>query len=196
VSCLGSWYLKTGYGWRHCVRSLRMIPPVFNTLQAGIQHASRLSDAILVKALTPFVPTVCLITVPSRRRRELFKKVFFGVLAAPLVLLLGLLITDYHHELVVSAKELPGGPAPVAVPAAGVLAASSAPGQAALPRPPAASTQAPARPETVYSVISSDTLDGIAKRHGTTVKAIRAANGLSTDRLSIGQRLMIPSPSA
>jgi nucleoid-associated protein YgaU len=173
-----------------------VIPRVFERLEAGIQHAGRLSDAILVKALAPFVPTVCLISVPSRRRRELFNKVFFGVLAAHVVLLLGLLITDYHPELVVSAKELPGRPAPVAEPAAGVLAASSAPGQAALARPPALSPQAPAHPETVYSVIASDTLNGIAKRYGTTVKAIRAANGLSTDRLSIGQRLKIPSPSA
>jgi len=151
-----------------------------------------MSAAILVKALEPFVPTVCLISVPSRSRRERFKKVFFGVLAAHVVLLLGLLITDYRHELVVSAKEQPGGLTPLAVPATGALAASAAPGQAARPRPPASTTQAPARPERVYSVIAGDTLNDIAKRQGTTVKAIKAANDLPTERLSAGQRLKIP----
>jgi LysM repeat protein len=151
-----------------------------------------MSDVILVKTLNPFVPTVCLISVSVRSRHERFKKVFFGILAAHVVLLLGLLITDYPNEQVVSAKELPGGPAPLAVPAVRALAASSVPAQAVLPRPPASSTPAPARPETVYSVISSDTINDIARRHGTTVKAIKAVNGLSTERLRVGQKLKMP----
>ena len=168
------------------------IAPVFARRQTGIDYAASRSGVIVVKTLSPFVPTVCLISVPSRGRRELAKKVFFGILAVPVVLLLGLFITNHHHELVVAAKELPGGPAPQAVPAAAAVVASSAPVQAVLPQPPDSSTQAPARPETVYSVITSDTLYSIARRHGTTVKAIKAANGLSTERLSIGQKLKIP----
>jgi LysM repeat protein len=151
-----------------------------------------MSDVILVKASNPFVPNVCLISVPARSGRERFKKVFFGILAANVVFLLGLLITEYRRELVVSAKELPAGTAPPAMPAAGALAASSAPAQASLPCPPVSSTPVPAHPETVYSVISSDTLNSIARMHGTTVKAIKAANGLSTEHLTVGQKLKIP----
>ena len=130
--------------------------------------------------------------MPSRIGRERFKKVFFGILAAHVVFLLGLLITEYRRELVVSAKELPAATAPPVVPATGALAASSAPAQASLPRSPVSSTLVAAHPETVYSVISSDTLNSIARMHGTTVKAIKAANGLSTEHLTVGQKLKIP----
>jgi len=44
-----------------------------------------------------------------------------------------------------------------------------------------------------YTVKSGDTLTKIAKSHGTTVKAIEAANGLSTTKIKVGQKLKIPS---
>jgi LysM repeat protein len=169
-----------------------LMPPVFARPQAGIYDAATNSDVVLVKAFSPFVPTVCLISVPSRSRRGRFKKLFFGILAANVLLLLGLLITDYCREVMVSAKEPTAGPAPLAVPAASALVVSAAPEQTAPPRTPASSTQAPAHSETIYSVISSDTLYDIARKHGTTVAAIRAANDLSTDRLAVGQKLKMP----
>lgn len=43
-----------------------------------------------------------------------------------------------------------------------------------------------------YEVKSGDTLGGIARRHGTTVGALRAANNLSGDGLRVGQKLVIP----
>jgi len=43
----------------------------------------------------------------------------------------------------------------------------------------------------VYRVKSGDTLSGIAKKYGTTVARIKQWNGLSSDRLSIGQSLRI-----
>jgi len=46
---------------------------------------------------------------------------------------------------------------------------------------------------TTYTVKSGDVLERIAKNHGTTVKAIRAANGLKTDRITVGQKLKIPA---
>jgi LysM repeat protein len=51
---------------------------------------------------------------------------------------------------------------------------------------------------TVYTVKGGDTLDGIARQHGTTVAAITAANNLARpDLLTLGQRLTIPdSPGA
>lgn len=42
------------------------------------------------------------------------------------------------------------------------------------------------------TVNSGDTLTSIAKRNGTTVPALRAANGLSGDLIRIGQKLTLP----
>ena len=44
-----------------------------------------------------------------------------------------------------------------------------------------------------YKVKSGDTLAKIARNHGTTIKAIKAANGLKTDHLKVGQSLKIPA---
>lgn len=50
--------------------------------------------------------------------------------------------------------------------------------------------------ETTYTVRSGDTLMKIAKQYGTTYKAIKAANGLTTDRIRVGQKLRIPVKEA
>ena len=44
-----------------------------------------------------------------------------------------------------------------------------------------------------YKIKSGDNLMKIAKTHGVTVKAIRAANGLKTDQIKVGQTLKIPA---
>ncbi len=49
---------------------------------------------------------------------------------------------------------------------------------------------------TVYHVKGGDSLGKIAKRHGTTVKAIRALNSLSNDNIRVGQKLKLPAKSA
>lgn len=43
-----------------------------------------------------------------------------------------------------------------------------------------------------YIVKAGNTLFSIARAHGTTVSALRAANGLNTDTIYVGQRLTIP----
>jgi len=43
-----------------------------------------------------------------------------------------------------------------------------------------------------YTVSSGDTLSRIASRHGTTVSALKSANGLSSDALRVGQTLALP----
>lgn len=43
-----------------------------------------------------------------------------------------------------------------------------------------------------YVVVSGDSLQKIAKRHHTSVKAIKEANGLSSDRIRVGQKLKLP----
>jgi len=47
-----------------------------------------------------------------------------------------------------------------------------------------------------HTVKGGDTLGKIAKKHGVTVKALRAANNLSGDKINIGQKLKIPDKGA
>ncbi len=57
--------------------------------------------------------------------------------------------------------------------------------------PPTAKPQAPAS-QQVYVVQAGDTLGQIAKRYGTTVAALMAANGLpNANTIAVGQRLII-----
>lgn len=55
---------------------------------------------------------------------------------------------------------------------------------------------APATPKAmdgdVYTVVSGDTLFGVAKKTGTKAEAIKSANGLTSGALQIGQKLKIP----
>jgi membrane-bound lytic murein transglycosylase D len=50
--------------------------------------------------------------------------------------------------------------------------------------------------EPLYTVQKSDTLTKIAKDHGVTIKALRAANSLKTDQIKPGQKLKIPAKTA
>ena len=61
-----------------------------------------------------------------------------------------------------------------------------------------ASTGGPEMAESVaaggtHVVKAGETLTKIARQHATTVKALRAANGLKTDRLNVGQKLKLPA---
>ena len=60
----------------------------------------------------------------------------------------------------------------------------------------AAPADAAAGDATVYHVKGGDSLGKIAKRHGTTVKAIRQLNGLTSDNIRVGQKLKLPAKSA
>ena len=46
--------------------------------------------------------------------------------------------------------------------------------------------------EMVYTVVAGDNLYQIARRFGTTVAAIMSRNNLTTNLLSVGQKLIIP----
>jgi len=72
-------------------------------------------------------------------------------------------------------------PAAAAVPAAGGVA------------PGGAIPTAAVGGEQPYIVKSGDTLTRIATQHGTTVKALRAANNLKTDKIKVGDKLVIPA---
>jgi len=55
------------------------------------------------------------------------------------------------------------------------------------------SVRAPSRNVKVYTVRKGDTLSGIAQRYGTTASSLKRINGLSSDRLRIGQKLRLQS---
>lgn len=69
-----------------------------------------------------------------------------------------------------------------------------APAATASATSPAPATEASAGGE-VYVVKSGDVLYNIARSHGTSVRALRAANSLKSDRIVVGQRLKLPSKS-
>jgi LysM repeat protein len=74
---------------------------------------------------------------------------------------------------------------------AGTQASIAAPVKA-----PAHASAAVGTSRSTYVVKSGDTLGRIAKAHRTTVRAIKAANGLTSDRLAVGRSLKIPQPKA
>ena len=70
-----------------------------------------------------------------------------------------------------------------------VLPAASATGSTLAPAPATMG-------ENMYEVKSGDTLTRIAARNNTTVKELKALNGLTTDRINVGQKLKLPPPPA
>jgi murein DD-endopeptidase MepM/ murein hydrolase activator NlpD len=119
------------------------------------------------------------------------------------------------QTVVVPAFGAPASPAaPAAQPAPAVAAApaESAPGKvpvpgkkptngvAVLPQQPRVAENKPQTASNtaggVYTVQSGDTLSAIAKRHGTTAAAIRAANNMETGLIRVGQKLVVPGASA
>jgi LysM repeat protein len=63
----------------------------------------------------------------------------------------------------------------------------------------ATASAAPATAPTgdkVYVVKSGDNLTKIAKQFGTTINDLRKVNGLKTDRLSVGQKIKVPTKIA
>jgi LysM repeat protein len=171
---------------------------------------------VVVKTANPFVPTVTLLTVSQRKRRGRVKFAVFSVLGSQVVLLLALLIQGNQSELSARARS-PGdapdsvasssGPLPdaarppSAVPATAANTAAAAsvsrPTSEAPPQPARVASAESANPavgraEVVYTVRSGDTLSRIARLYGTSVKAIKACNGLTTERLAVGAKLKLP----
>jgi hypothetical protein len=113
------------------------------------------------------------------------------------VALIGLMIVAF--AIVAIARFSAGGPAASPSPSAYAVVSPS-PSRSAAPTAsptigPSGSAVAPSSSpsfRTTYTVKKGDTLLGIAKRFNTTAAKIRAANGLTSNSLKIGQVLKIP----
>lgn len=79
-----------------------------------------------------------------------------------------------------------------AEPSATVSTSVPAPARATASQPTVTGSKA----QKHYVVKSGDTLGRIARTHGTTVRAIKAANGLTSDRVVLGQNLKLPESGA
>ena len=162
-----------------------------------------------MNASNPFQIPSCFQANLQLRRRERFKKSVLLIVAGTSVLLAVLLILgcNSEHAKAASVKS-------VATDDSTVAPISSVPTAATEPRPDSMQTSpapspivalaatpvvskegatAPAsRTATIYVVKPADTLSRIAKIHGTTVNALKVANGLDTDRIAIGLKLKLP----
>jgi len=87
-------------------------------------------------------------------------------------------------------------PEPSPTPGAETAAATATPAPTPAPTLESAGTSTPVTQGTVYVVRWGDTLFFIAERYGTTVDAIKAANGLTSDFIIVGQELVIPVDAA
>jgi LysM repeat protein len=100
-------------------------------------------------------------------------------------------------HLPVAADAPSASSAPAAVAGAGSVPPDSAPAQAVASSSKSKTSGAKASSGgTKYVVKKGDTLGKIAKAHGTTVKAIKLANGLSSDQISVGKTIKLPGKTS
>jgi LysM repeat protein len=162
-----------------------------------------------MNAQNPFQIPTCFKLDIEQRRRERFKKTVVTAVIVSVAVVIGLLIEgcvsekSQSSEQQTQAAETIQTPAQIADPSPAQTAQQSI-SKSDLPVQPCPvvtvpkQTVAPVNPPhitgaAVYLVKSGDTLSRIAKAHRTSIKAIKEANNLTTDRLSVGQKLEIPS---
>jgi LysM repeat protein len=157
-----------------------------------------------MNATNPFQIPSCFQNSHAFRRRERFKRVFVAVVATGILFLVGLLIEGCmsQHARITGATS---GMAVSMEPSSNPPTVETAPKAVSIsqPIPPPAMSQSatavskettlPAsHPPVIYTVKSGDNLTRIAKTHATTVEAIKAANGLASDRIAVGTKLKLP----
>lgn len=153
-----------------------------------------------MNAMNPFQIPTCFQINQERRRKERIKKTVIAVVAASVLLLIGLLIEGCKTERATTSSRItPLGEVPAAAAEPQIAPAPVAqPAPAAVPAPTPSpvsksNAMAPAsQPAGLYTVKPGDTLTRIAKAHGTTVKGLKAANGLASDRIAVGAKLKLP----
>lgn len=136
----------------------------------------------------------------NQRRRERFKRGVMAVVFAIMALMIVLLIQGCMSE---RAGVTPSsGITATRVTTLPAKNLAFTPPQNPAPTPTALRSPAVAIPQTaaiasqkaaiVYVVRPGDNLSHIAKQHGTTIQAIKAANDLANDRIFVGDKLKIP----
>ncbi|HEV2318608.1 MAG TPA: LysM peptidoglycan-binding domain-containing protein [Verrucomicrobiae bacterium] len=162
-----------------------------------------------MSAQNPFQIPTCFKLDIEQRRRERFKKAVVTAVIVSVAVVIGLLIEGCVSEKSEATDEQIQANATIQTPAQPTATAlppsvehpvsplslpvqpcpvATVPKQTATPADPPHITGA-----AVYLVKSGDTLSRIAHAHHTTVKAIKDANRLDSDRISIGQKLSIPT---
>jgi LysM repeat protein len=162
------------------------VPPTFESTPSNTNPVPN------TVAEAPTVPTPAPAQVAARQYAILKGDSFYKIARANGVSLKAL--TDANPG-VNSAKlkvgqvlQLPVG----AEPSATVSTSVPAPASATASQPTVTGSKA----QKHYVVKSGDTLGRIARTHGTTVRAIKAANGLTSDRVVLGQNLKLPESGA
>jgi LysM repeat protein len=171
----------------------------------------------------PFIAPGSLLIERERQRREKFKLGVYAILGIFALSLIGMLIQGCKHQDTFADADTtsaagaesntppsfvpptpdspssevastPSVPAPI-TPSAPVPSAPSVAAEQPAPAPaPVAAQPTPTpAPDRVYVVKQGDSLFSIAHAHGTTVNALRSANGLKKDSLSLGQKLKLPA---
>jgi LysM repeat protein len=168
----------------------------------------------------PFIEPGLLLAELERRRRERLKVGVYAVLGTAAIFLTGMLIQGCKNQH--TESEAPGDPVsevatnnnstnatpvaasnpetntatPPTTAAAPTPPSTEPPAEAAPVPPPSAVTAPPAvtsgDAEKVYVVKRGDSLARIAHAHGTTVKALKAANALKSDVIVAGRKLKLP----
>jgi LysM repeat protein len=161
-----------------------------------------------MSAQNPFQIPTCFKLDIEQRRRERFKKTVVTAVIVSVAVVIGLLIEGCVSEKSQANQEQNQATAQNTIQTPAQLAPTASQpvqgSQISLPVQPCPvatvpkQTAAPADPPhitgaAVYLVKSGDTLSRIAKAHHTTVKAIKAANRLDDDRLSVGEKLNLPA---
>ena len=109
------------------------------------------------------------------------------------VLVLGSVFRLFSGAPASSPSPIPSAsPSAFPSPSSSPAPSSAAESASVAPTPTLVPTPTPAPTRRTYVVQRGDTLNGIAQKFGTTVQAIKSANGLTSDTINIGQVLIIP----
>jgi LysM repeat protein len=160
-----------------------------------------------MSAQNPFQIPTCFKLDIEQRRRERFKKTVVTAVIVSVAVVIGLLIEGCVSEKSQANDEQNQATASIQTPAQSATTPSESVqqpiSQVSLPVQPCPVATVPKQTATpadlphitgaaVYLVKSGDTLSRIAKAHHMTVKAIKEANHLDNDRISVGEKLNLP----